>query len=137
MQTRTEGYDPQANGRAESFIGILKHRATGLLLANHHPVKFWYWGMRNEAYLYRCRILQLTIPEGAPSYGEKVLVKKPLKENQSFTPKTEEAIFLARNPAVIQGADVLVVRSGKPKVITASAPVPWPAHLRLVCKNGD
>ena len=42
----------------------------------------------------------------------------------------EEAIFLAWNPAVIQGADVLVVRNGKPQVITASAPVPWPAHLR-------
>ena len=67
MQTRTEGYDPQANGRAESFVGILKHRATGLMLSNHHPVKFWYWGMRNEAYLYRCRILQLSIPENAPT----------------------------------------------------------------------
>ena len=130
MQTRTEGYDPQANGRAESFIGLLKHRATGLLLSNHHPVKFWYWVMRNEAYLYRRKILQLTIPEKAPTYGEKVLIKKPLNDKQSFTPKTEEAIFLAWNPAVIQGADVLVVRGGKPQVVTASAPVPWPDHLR-------
>ena len=37
---------------------------------------------------------------------------------------------MAWNPAVIQGADVLVVRGGKPQVITASAPVPWPDHLR-------
>ena len=36
---------------------------------------------------------------------------------------------MAWNPAVIQGADVLVVRGGKPLVITASAPVPWPGHL--------
>ena len=69
--------------------------------------------MRNEAYLYRCKVLQLTVPENAPSYGEKVLIKKPLKDKQSFTSKTEEAIFLAWNPAVIQGADVLIVRGGK------------------------
>ena len=50
MQTRTEGYDPHANGRAESFVGILKHRATGHLLANRHPVKFWYWTMRLETF---------------------------------------------------------------------------------------
>ena len=59
-----------------------------------------------------------------------MLIKRPLKEQQSFNAKTEEAIFLAWNPAVIQGADVLVVRNGKSQVITASAPMPWPDHLR-------
>ena len=102
MQTRTEGYDPQANGRAESFVGILKHRATGHLLANRHPVEFWYWPMRLEAYLYRCRVLGLAIPDNTPTYGEKVMIKRPIRDVKSFTSKTEEAIFLSWYTSVIQ-----------------------------------
>ena len=71
MQTRTEGHDPHANGRAESFVGILKHRTAGHLLVNRHPVSFWYWPMRYAAYVYRCKVLELTIPDHAPSYGER------------------------------------------------------------------
>eukprot|EP00975_Prorocentrum_lima_P034301 7207973-Prorocentrum_lima.AAC.1 len=32
MQTKTAGYDPKANGRAEIFVGILKRRATSYLI---------------------------------------------------------------------------------------------------------
>ena len=63
MQTRTEGYDPKANGRAESYVGLLKHRATEELLKNHFPITFWYWGMRQHAYLYRAQKLQLALPK--------------------------------------------------------------------------
>ena len=55
MQTKTEGYDPKANGRAESYVGLLKRRATEELLNNHFPIAFWYWGMRQHAYLYRAK----------------------------------------------------------------------------------
>ena len=40
MQTRTEGYDPKANGRAESYVGLFKHKATEELLKNHFPSPF-------------------------------------------------------------------------------------------------
>ena len=53
-----------------------------------------------------------------------------MKDVKSFTSKTEEAIFLSWNPSVVQGADVLVVREGVSKAITASAPVPWPSHIK-------
>ena len=53
-----------------------------------------------------------------------------MEDIKSFTSKTEEAIFLSWNPSVIQGADVLVVRGGVSKVITVSAPVPWPNHIK-------
>ena len=32
FRTRTEGYDPKANGKAERYIGLLKHDAAMKLL---------------------------------------------------------------------------------------------------------
>ena len=61
MQTKTEGYDPKANGRAESYVGLLKHKATEELLKNHLPINFWYWGMRQHAYLYRAKKTSITL----------------------------------------------------------------------------
>ena len=71
MQTRTEGYDPKANGRAEAYVGLLKHRATEELLNNHFPTTFWYWGMRQHAYLYRANKLQLALPKMRLSLGKR------------------------------------------------------------------
>ena len=62
FKTRTEGYDPHANGRAESFVGILKHRTTGHLLANRHPVSFWYWSMRFEDAIMCDFVFDINLP---------------------------------------------------------------------------
>eukprot|EP00974_Lingulodinium_polyedra_P072352 7002659-Lingulodinium_polyedra.AAC.1 len=40
FQTKTMGYDPKANGRADRFVGILKHKATSDLIHSGFPLKF-------------------------------------------------------------------------------------------------
>eukprot|EP00975_Prorocentrum_lima_P050982 10681569-Prorocentrum_lima.AAC.1 len=40
IQTKTAGYDPKANGRAERFVGILKRRATPYVIHVGIALKF-------------------------------------------------------------------------------------------------
>ena len=42
LQTKTAGYDPKANGRAERYVGIVKQRATSYLIHAKLPLKFWF-----------------------------------------------------------------------------------------------
>ena len=43
-QTNTGGRDPQANGLAERFVGILKGRAASYLAHAKMSLKYWYLG---------------------------------------------------------------------------------------------
>ena len=61
-QTKTAGYDPKGNGRAERFVGILKHKATTFLLHSKTPLDVWYWALMQAAYEYRCNILATPPP---------------------------------------------------------------------------
>ena len=49
FQTRTEGYDPRANGKVERFIGSLKHDGAMKLMEAKMPITAWYWSMRQSA----------------------------------------------------------------------------------------
>ena len=62
FRTRTEGYDPKANGKAERFVGILKHDGTMKLLEKKMPITAWYWAMRQGAIKYRWAKLMIDIP---------------------------------------------------------------------------
>ena len=53
FRTRTEGYDPKANGKAERYIGILKHDGAMKLLETKMQITAWYWAMRQSAIKYR------------------------------------------------------------------------------------
>ena len=70
MQTRTEGYDPKANGRAEAYAGILKHKATEALLKQKLQISLWCWAMRQESYLYMCQVLGLELPQSPYIWGK-------------------------------------------------------------------
>ena len=126
-QTSTAGYDPKGNGRVERFVGILKHRATIFLLHSKMPLAFWCWAMMQAAYEYRCRILDTPLPDTAPRFGDRVLIQKPLP-HFSFQSKVEEGRFLSWDTTALQGALVATVRSGTLKVVSASAPLPWPKN---------
>ena len=130
FRTRTEGYDPKANGKVERFVGILKHDGTMKLLEKKMPITAWYWAMRQGAVKYRWAKLMIDIPKGAPDFAERVMVRRAkADELKAFEPKTADGIFMAWNMEVIQGADVLIYQDGKPVIMTVSAPKPWPNHI--------
>ena len=76
MQTRTEGFDPDANGKAERYVGLMKHLATELMLKTNMPVEAWLWAMKNVAHTYRCEKLDIQLPAPLPQFGEGVLVRR-------------------------------------------------------------
>eukprot|EP00974_Lingulodinium_polyedra_P094095 9118108-Lingulodinium_polyedra.AAC.1 len=49
FQTKTMGYDPRANGKADIFVGIIKQRATSYLIHSGLPLKLWYWAVKQAA----------------------------------------------------------------------------------------
>ena len=69
LQTRTEGHDPRANGKAERYVGIMKHHATETMMKTNMPIQSWHWAMRNSAYNYRCKRIDIQIPPDAPEFG--------------------------------------------------------------------
>ena len=53
----TQGYDPSANGSAETAVGLLKRRGRYLLTGNRFPTRWWGVCVLGAAYLFRveCR----------------------------------------------------------------------------------
>ena len=128
FQTKTAGYDPRANGRAERFVGIIKRHATSYLIHARVSLRFWFWAACQAAYVYRCRVLNTNLPEDAPTFGHTVLVQKPPPSVANFEEKMTEGLFLCWDPQVIQGAYVAVDKgAGGMTIISTSAPMPWPA----------
>eukprot|EP00975_Prorocentrum_lima_P050805 10645109-Prorocentrum_lima.AAC.1 len=76
----TAGYDPKANGRAERYVGILKRKATSCLIHAGMSLKCWYWAACQAAYLCRMQVLDMSLPEGAPTFGCRALIAEPPKE---------------------------------------------------------
>ncbi len=144
FQTKTTGYDPQANGRAERFVGLLKRHAISYLVRAGFGLKFWYWAASQAAYLFRCRALEVKLPEGAPTFGNRVFVAQRPPDILAFGEKAKEGISLSWESSSIQGAFVAVPKaSGGMSNITATSPIPWPEaegmeRRRLVDKkDGD
>ena len=94
FRTRTEGYDPKANGKAERFIGLLTHDGTMRMMEKKMPITAWYWAMRQAAVKYRWAKLMIKIPKDAPDFGERVMVRRTKADQlPSFEPKTTDGIF--------------------------------------------
>ena len=64
--TSTSGYDPRANGRAERYVGVIKQKATSYLVHAKLPLTFWYWAVKQAAYMYRAKALGIELPSDAP-----------------------------------------------------------------------
>ena len=93
MGTHTGGYDPQANGLAERFIGIIKGRATSYLGHARMSLRFWYWACMQATIVYRLDQLGKHLPKGTPTFGEAVLIRSPKTEKRSFQEKALKGRF--------------------------------------------
>ena len=108
FHTKTAGYDPQANGRAERFVGLIKRHATSYLVHAGFGLRFWYWAACQSAYLYKCRALNVKMPGNAPTFGNRVLVAQRPQDTISFGEKAKEGVFLCWDSHTVQGAFVAV-----------------------------
>ena len=58
------------------------------------PMTSWYWAMRQCAIKYRWAKLMIKVPEGAPEFGERVMIRRTKADQlPSFEPKVEDGIF--------------------------------------------
>ena len=79
-QTVNSGYDPQANGLAERWIGIIKVRATALLADVRLPPDYWSCACRWAAYVHTHRVTEIPINKTLPHFGDVVVVHQGLQE---------------------------------------------------------
>ena len=66
-QTVNSGYDPQANGLAGRWIGIVKVRATALLADVRLPPDYWSYACRWVAYVHTHRVTEVPINKALTS----------------------------------------------------------------------
>ena len=59
MHTTTLGYDPQANGLAERFVGLIKEQTRRLLQAAKFPDTYWTWAAEHVNDCARARTMVL------------------------------------------------------------------------------
>ena len=69
LQTVNSGYDPQGNGLAERWVGIIKVRATALLADIRLPPQNWSYACRWVAYVHTHRVTEKAINETLPQFG--------------------------------------------------------------------
>ena len=80
-QTVNSGYDPQANGLAERWIGIVKVRATALLADVRLPPEYWSYACRWVAYVHTHPCHRNTHQQDSTSFWRR----------GSYTPSIQEA----------------------------------------------
>ena len=96
LPTTTGGYAPRTNGGAERYVGLMQQRATSYLIHSKLPLKFWYWAVKQAAYMYRAKALGVEVPQDAPTFGNRVLIRDPKGEDKSFAKR-------ARRPSSFVG----------------------------------
>ena len=99
MQTRTEGYDPKANGLAEKYIGIIKGRAGSYLAHSKLAMTYWYWASMQATVRLRLDALDIKLAEGSPTFGDTIVVRRPAEDKAKFQERGVVATFLHWSPA--------------------------------------
>ena len=134
-QTNTGGHDPQANGLAEKFIGMIKGRAGSYLVHSRMSLRNWYYACMQAAAVMRMKALDIHLSQGAPTFGDTVVVRRPEAEKTSFGQKAAEATFLRWSSVVPMGAWVIMTREdGTEKIELTMLPRNW---KRVAEKDGS
>ena len=79
-QTVNSGYDPQGNGLAERWIGIVKVRATALLADVCLPPDYWSYACRWVAYIHTHSVTEIPISKTLPHFGDVVVMHHAFKK---------------------------------------------------------
>ena len=102
-QTVNSGYDPQGNGLAERWIGIIKVRATALLADVRLPPEYWSYACRWVAYVHTHRVTEIPINKTLPHFGDVVVVHQALKKPPSFENRGVTGVCLGHDSRIAGG----------------------------------
>ena len=116
-QTVNSGYDPQANGLAERWIGIVKVRATALLADVRLPPEYWSYACRWVAYVHTHRVTEIPINKTLPHFGDVVVMHQAFKKPPSFENRGSTGVCLGHDTRISGGVLVVSVINGELKEV--------------------
>ena len=119
-QTVNSGYDPQANGLAERWIGIVKVRATALLADVLLPPDYWSYACRWVAYVHTHRVTEIPINKALPHFGDVVVIHHAFKKPPSFENRGSTGVCLGHDTRISGGVLVLSVINGELKEVCSA-----------------
>ena len=85
-QTSTQGYDPNANGVAEAYAGIIKACSRELLLDARLATKWWGMAALAAANILRSRTNAPLHPNPASTFGSRVMLVRGPRSRNAFDP---------------------------------------------------
>ena len=122
-QTVNSGCDPQGNGLAERWIGIVKVRATALLADVRLPPDYSSYACRWVAYVHTHRVTEIPINKALPHFGDVVVMHHAFKKPPSFENRGTTGVCLGHDGRIAGGVLVVSVVNGELKeVCTAKVP---------------
>ena len=119
-QTVNSGYDPQANGLAERWIGIVKVRATALLADVRLPPDYWSYACRWVAYVHTHRVTEIPINKALPHFGDVVVIHHAFKKPPSFENRGSTGVCLGHDTRIAGGVLVVSVINGELKEVCSA-----------------
>ena len=119
-QTVNSGYDPQANGLAERWIGIVKVRATALLADVRLPPEYWSYACRWVAYVHTHRVTEIPINKSLPHFGDVVVIHQAFKKPPSFENRGTTGVCLGHDARIAGGVLVVSVVNGELKEVCSA-----------------
>ena len=119
-QTVNSGYDPQANGLAERWIGIVKVRATALLADVRLPPDYWSHACRCVAYVHTHRVTEIPINKTLPHFGDVVVIHHSFKKPPSFENRGSTGVCLGHDTRIAGGVLVVSVINGELKEVCSA-----------------
>ena len=119
-QTVNSGYNPQANGLAERWIGIVKVRATALLADVRLPPEYWSYACRWVAYVHTHRVTEIPINKALPHFGDVVVIHHAFKKPPSFENRGSTGVCLGHDTRVAGGVLVVSVVNGELKEVCSA-----------------
>ena len=121
-QTVNSGYDPQGNGLAERWIGIVKVRATALLADVSLPPDYWSYACRWVAYIHTHthRVTEIPINKALPHFGDMVVMHHAFKKPPSFENRGTTGVCLGHGSRIAGGVLVVSVVNGELKEVCSA-----------------
>ena len=106
------GFDPQGNGLAERWIGIIKVRATALLaeVADVRlPLDYWSYACRWVASVHTHRVTEIPINKTLPHFRDVVVVHQAFKKPPSFENRGVTGVCLGHDSRIAGGVLVVLI----------------------------
>ena len=113
-QTVNSGYDPQGNGLAERWIGIVKVR---VLADVRLPPDYWSYACRWVAYVHTHRVTEIPINKALPQFGDVVVMHQAFKKPPSFENRGATGVCLGHDSRIAGGVLVASVVNGELKEV--------------------